>query len=116
MQRDRKMDKISNSVLAARRESKSVEEGRGSVQRRERRMRAERSREVADAEREDVGENLSNSALATKRESESANEGRWVSNGRRGHAKRVEMGTDDIRGHAGCDAGRDADVEAIDSD
>ncbi|KAK9095061.1 hypothetical protein Scep_026530 [Stephania cephalantha] len=59
VQRERKMDKISNSVLAARRESKPAEEGRRLVQRRERTMGAERSGEVACAEREEVGENLS---------------------------------------------------------
>ncbi|KAK9167351.1 hypothetical protein Scep_002542 [Stephania cephalantha] len=96
------MEKISNSVLAARRESKSVEEGRRSVQRRERRMGTERGREAVGAKKEDDGENLqlgagsdervetggggkvreevrenlSKSALAARRESEPAEDGR----------------------------------------
>ncbi|KAK9166881.1 hypothetical protein Scep_002072 [Stephania cephalantha] len=53
--------KISKSVLearAARRESKSAEEGRRSVQRRERRMGAKRGGDAVGAEREEDGENL----------------------------------------------------------
>ncbi|KAK9098375.1 hypothetical protein Syun_025420 [Stephania yunnanensis] len=68
------MEKIPNSVLAARRESKLTEEGRRSVQRTEKRMGTKRPGEVAGAEREEVGENLYKSALAAKRESEPAEE------------------------------------------
>ncbi|KAK9100377.1 hypothetical protein Scep_023807 [Stephania cephalantha] len=59
VQRERKMEKIPNSVLVAKKESKPVEEGRRSVQRTERRMGAERIGEVAGSERERKLEKIS---------------------------------------------------------
>ncbi|KAK9118600.1 hypothetical protein Scep_016693 [Stephania cephalantha] len=71
--------KISKSALearATRRESKSAEEGRRSVQRRDRRMGAERGGEVVGAERERKMEKISNSVFGARRESKPAEEGR----------------------------------------